>query len=389
MISENLLTDTKLPCLMPSVAATARRFWQRTTSVSKIPSTSFSPENVEAGKVQVAIKAAEGVIAKADTGAVINLPIDQINEFPGLNVRVTGKAWQGRVDEMAADIKAHGYDVAQPLIVFVLREDIPGDDGKAAGKIDLIYLENGHTRFAAVQKAIEAGADIKTLPVIFRPSGWTPRDATRQMIRDNSGEPLSPFEQSVAVARMKNDGMDEDAIAAGIGKTKRYVQDLLVLSEAPAAVRNAVIKGEIAASVAVREIRAAGPDKAAANIGKAVEKAKAAGKNKVTPTALKGKEKATGKAPKKDKPKATKLAPASQDDPLGESDPAMPDTDYLRGALTYAANFGKAVEGIGFIKRFLADDAKAIEELEKFLGQPVGSFKDPVLRKAEVDIGDL
>lgn len=355
--------------------------------MSKFPSTDFNPAEpptgaVVTGTVASAIKEADGKVVKADAGAAVILPLGEINTFPDLNVRVAGKTWQDRVDSLASDMKAKGYDSAKPLIVFALKEDV---DGKP---VEMVYVEDGHTRLAAAQKA-----GIENVPVIFRPSGWTPLDATKHMIRDNSGEPLSPWEQGVAVSRMKLAGMNEDQIASELGKTKRYVQDLLVLAEAPAPIRNAVLKGEIAAREAVKEIRAVGPEKAAATIEKALEKAKAAGKNKVTPSVLKGKEKATGKKPKAEKePKKSKLVPAEQDGKLGDDEAASgvpDDAAFLRAAITYATNFGKAAEGIGFLKRLLAEEAAAATELEKFMGQPAGSYFDATLRTAEESLDDL
>lgn len=338
--------------------------------MSKFPSADFKPaEPIEPGNITHAVKEATGKVAKdATEAASVILPLDQIEVFPDLQIRVSGKAWQARVDEMAADMKRRGFDPAKPLIVFTLAEKA---DGKS---VEMIYVEDGHTRLAAAAKA-----GVTEVPVIFRPKGWTPMDATKHMIQDNSGEPLSPWEQSIAVARMKGNGTDEAEIANILGKTKRYVQDLMVLSTASPFIRNAVLKGEVAASVAVREIRASGMDKAEDAIRKAI-----AGGGKATPTKLKGKEKKTGKTRKASAANGEGEGDdAEEEAKKGPPAGAPSDLAFWRAALVYASEHAKPAEGMRWAKAFVNGDKKAAEELEKYMGQPAGSFFDPSMRIAE------
>ena len=362
--------------------------------MSKFPTVKFNPEAVEPGKIASALKEAGAAAIKGD-GATVMLPLDEINVFPDLNVRVTGKAWHERVDALAADMMAHGFMATKPLTVFTLREPLPLDDDAPADAkpklVDMIYVADGHTRLAAAQQAIAAGAKLESVPAIFLPAGTTPEMVTADLQRNNSGEPLSPFEQSIQVARLKGFGRSEDEIAANLGKTKRYVQDLLVLSTAPSDIRNAVLKGEISASVAVREVRAVGGAKAAAKVTKAVEEAKAAGKERVSPSDLKGKAKQTGKRKDADADEAPKAAPAPAKVPApvqaGETVPD--DAFYLRSALMFTLGHGKPVEGVKWLRAFMEKEFDAVTELEKWMGVPLGSYVDPSLRVAEDDLGDL
>jgi hypothetical protein len=70
-------------------------------------------------------------------------------------------------------------------------------------------------------------------------------------------------------------------IARKLSITERYIDDLNVLVSAPAKVRNAVLNGEVAATLAIQELRK-NPKKAEERITTAVTKAKASGRTKVT-----------------------------------------------------------------------------------------------------------
>ena len=356
---------------------------------SKFPPVKFNPA-AEPGTVNAAVKLAEGTPVRGNSGVVM-VPVAEIDVFPDLNVRVTGKAWHERVEELASDMLAHGFMATKPLTVFTVKED-RDDDGKNVQQ-DAIFVADGHTRLAAIQAANAQGAKIESVPVIFLPSGTTPEMVTSDLIRNNSGEPLSPWEQSVVVARMAGFGKSEEEIAASINRTKRYVQDLLILATAPPPIRNAVLKGEIAAAVAVREIRASGADKAAKKVAAAVDTAKASGKGKVTPSALKGEAKKTGKGKAGKAASGAKAAEGTETTPAtGEAAsgaPAVSDAAFLASALNYAVGYGKPSEGIAWIKKFLADDEGAISEFEKWMNQPVGSWKNPALRLSEADADDL
>jgi ParB-like chromosome segregation protein Spo0J len=341
-----------------------------TTKNPSLTLTTFE-DNV-AGSAAAAIKET----GATKTQSLVMLPLDEINVYKdsdghSLNARVADKAWNERVAEYADDMKLRGFATDKPISVFVMEEEFEGK------KLPVVYVADGHTRLAAALKAAGEGADIKAIPAIFKPTGTLPEDVSAGMIKDNNGTPFSPYEQAVIVAREEARGLDADAIALRVGKTKRYVQDLLVLARAPASVRNAVQKGEVAAREAVKALRA-DPKKGAEKITSAVEKAKASGKKKATPSTITGKAKGTGKKlPPQPKAKADpEPAPEPQADETGDS-------YFLRSAAEYAVQHGKPADGIAFLKGFLADEDKRIAELEKWMGQPAGSWKDASLRVAD------
>lgn len=364
--------------------------------MAKFPAVKFSAEPVTPGKVAQAVKEIGVKALGATDGGVVMIPVDEINVFPDLQPRVQGKLWDERVASIAGNIVTQGYLASKPLDLFVVSElPPPAEDGTVGKAVETIYIADGHTRFAAVQKAIESGAEIKAVPAIFRPTGTTIEQVMGDTVRNNTGEPLSPYELSVVVARLKETfGRSDDEIAATLGKTKRYVQDLLVLSTAPAAIRNSVLKGEIAAAEAVRTIRKEGGGKAAEKIKEAVEKAKAAGKDKATASTLKGKEKKTGKKASAEAAGGAE-APAPSTDTPAAGEGALPglvrvtDETFLRSAMAYAVEHGKATDGIRWLRAFLDADATAISELEKYMGQPNGAWFDKTLRVAEDDLADL
>lgn len=349
--------------------------------MSKFPATTLNVAEVTPGKTAAAIKAASAKITKD----LVAMPVSELNVYPGLNVRVTGKAYQERVAALAESIKADGFMATKPLTVFTLLESFTDE---ATGKVstsETIYLADGHTRFDAIQKVIAEGGTVESVPVIFLPDGTTPETVTGDLIRNNSGEPLSPWEQSVVAARLIGFGRTEEEVASKLGRTVRYIKDLLVLASAPTEIRNAVLKGEIAAAVAVREIRASGGAKAAKKIATAVERATKDGKSKVTPSALKGEKKKTG-TKNNSKPKAEDTG---EGDESGDKTGAPDDLAFWMAAVDYATQFGKPVEGMKWLKAFRANDKVAVSELEAWMGQPDGSFFDASLRTAEEKDDDM
>ncbi|HVL26346.1 MAG TPA: hypothetical protein VM450_19810 [Thermomicrobiales bacterium] len=324
---------------------------------------------VEPAKVTAAMKAS----GAAATRELVMLPVDEINVHPLVQPRLQSKQWQERVSEYAEDMRTHGYMQTEPIAVFTVME-APEEGAKA---IPVIYISNGHTRYAAVQEANKAGAKIATIPVIFEPEGSSVRQIIGRHIKHNNGQPLTPLEQAEQVRKLHEMGATDEEIAGEVGKTVRYVQDLMVLSSAPAPIRNAVAKGEIAASVAVREVRKLGGEKAAKRVGEAVAKAKAAGKKKATPSLIEGREKQTGK---RQGEAADTIAPRTPAPPKG----AIPDdVAFWRSAAEYAVDHGKALEGMRWLKAFLGGDEQATADLERWMGQPTGAFANPSLRTPE------
>jgi hypothetical protein len=225
-----------------------------------------------AGTTTAAMKSAE-----ATAGKLFNVPLAKIKTIPGFNVRVDSPDYRAHRDMIADSIRQNGFDETKPLAGYVAKE---GDE-------NVIYVTDGHTRLdaASIVAAEEGGPAIDKLPVVVRSTAPSLTDLTVALHTSNNGRPLSPFELGVVVKRLlKDEGADKTAIAARLAVTPRYLDDVLLLVNAPKAVRTAVLGGDVSSTMAIQQLRKAGdnPEKAAEAITAAVDKAKKAGKNKAT-----------------------------------------------------------------------------------------------------------
>lgn len=239
-----------------------------------------APMTIPSSKVSIALAAgatAAGMkSAEATAGKVFNVPIAKIKTIPGFNVRVDSPDYRAHRDNIADLIRTNGYDSTKPLAGYVAKE----------GDSNVIYVTDGHTRLdAASIVAAEEGQTLDKLPVIVRETAPSITDLTVALHTNNTGRPLTPFELGVVVKRLlKEDGAEKKAIAARLGVTARYLDDVLLLVNSPKQVRTAVLEGQVSSTMAIQELRAAGdtPEKAVTRIEAAVAKAKAAGKTKAT-----------------------------------------------------------------------------------------------------------
>jgi ParB/RepB/Spo0J family partition protein len=191
---------------------------------------------------------------------------EKIQEKAGWNVRDASPELTEHIEELALSISQIG--VQQPLTVYM--ED------------DIIYLSDGHCRLSAVRKAIEMGAEIKSVPCRVEERYSNDADRVLTMITRNSGKPLTPFEKSKVIKQLVNFGWSKEDIAAKIGMTAAYVVRLLEMQSMPEQLKEAVVSGNVSASLALSEYKAGG-DAAAADI---VQKAEQ-GEKKVTKKSLK------------------------------------------------------------------------------------------------------
>jgi len=239
---------------------------------------------LEAGKQKGAISVATG----KNTDFIV--PVDQLRVLPGFNVRVRETDdYQGHVESLKQSIRENGYYQNKPLAGFI------GKDGEA----DVIYVTDGHTRLEAVNainaEAVDDNETIPGLPISLKPADSSIADLTIALVQENSGRPLTPYEQGVVVSRlmgMKNGDeplFDKETIAKRLSVTGRYIDDLLVLVGAPAKVRTAVLEGNVSSTLAIETLRKTkDPKKAEEKIVAAVNSAKAAGKSKATKKHLAG-----------------------------------------------------------------------------------------------------
>lgn len=241
----------------------------------EIPSAEFNTELVRGN-----LKAAMAAAGAANPHALWTVPVSQIRVIPGFNVRISTPEYEAHVEWLTNSIIENGYDQDKPLAGFVARED----------DSDVIYLTDGHTRFKAVERAIERGHPIEALPIVVKPKGTSMEDLNVALVTANSGRALTPIETAVVVKRLVGYGLDEATIAKRLGFTLKYVSDLLTLVAAPKPIRDMIVSGKVSSTLALQTLNKHGAE-ATAVLKEAVKNAEASGKTK-----------ATGKHVKKDKP---------------------------------------------------------------------------------------
>lgn len=231
-----------------------------------LPKAKFSHE-LHAAPVDPTMKAAE-----ATTGKLYRVPVNAIKVIPGFNLRVETPDYVEHRNEIRASIKANGFNPKKPLSGYVAEED---------GK-NVIYVTDGHTRLAAVQ---EYNADPDTaekdeithLPVIVAPKETSLVDLLVELHTANTGRKLTPFEQGVLAKRLIGEDMKKGDIAARLGFTPRYLDDVLLLANADSKVKQHVAAGDVSSTMAIQLLRK-DADTAAEKIEGAVKKAATTGK---------------------------------------------------------------------------------------------------------------
>lgn len=238
-----------------------------------IPPSVYEP--IALGAVKAAAKK-----AGATTGTVYMVPIDQIAVAEDFNIRVTGNHYNGRVNALSDLIERNGFFISKPITCLV--------DGE-----NDFYVVDGHRRLEAarrVNERVEKGKAtcpvIEHIPVIVRPNGTTMEDLTYGLMLENTGEPLTPLEVGIAIARLQAYGQDPKAIAGKLGMTVKYVNDLLTLNAAVPGIRALVAGGKVAAKTAIEAILEHKTDALKVLLG-AVGVAEASGRAKATPKHVK------------------------------------------------------------------------------------------------------
>lgn len=243
-------------------AATAKKAPAKAPMPSPKFETEFTPGSAKSAATDAGAKKAE----------MLMISPDQIEVIDGFNVRIETPDYKEHVANVKNSIIANGFYSNKPLAVYVLKTE----DGKSRfGLID------GHTRLRAVKDAIFEGAAIEAIPVVVKPQTNTAEDLMVALVQDNEGRPLNPYERAIVVKRLEGYGWDDKTIAEKLGVTDRYVADLKVLAGAPAKVRDLVLRGKVAATEAVKQLRK-DAGKAAAVLDAAVKDAEAKGKSKAT-----------------------------------------------------------------------------------------------------------
>lgn len=317
----------------------------------------FDIPKLTLGNVAAAMKS-----AAAKAGKVYMVDIEFIRVLDDYNPRVHDSKYDARVDWLVNQYEQVGFLPQHPLSAIVA-ESITDDENKAL----VLYLQGGHRRLEAVHKFNEKRASddktrISELPVVVRaPGSATAAELQFALIAENEGDPFTPYEQAVVVRRllgMSRDGGMETFTAAEVagrlGKTERYISDLMALISGPEEIHAMVRTGRIAATLAVQELRAAGdkPEIAVARIKAGLAAVEAAGGSTVTAKYLPAPApvKANGKAP-------TTLTKA----------------DVLARMIREAIDELNS-DGVAWLRELTKMNAKALGEFEKLLNIKTGSL---------------
>ena len=137
------------------------------------------------------------------------------------------------VAELAASIKEVG--VKKPLVCYMENE--------------VVYVSDGHCRLQAVMHLIEAGVEVKTVPVMVEDRHSNEADRIFSQIVHNQGKQLTPLEQAKVFKRLIDLGWAQKDIATKSGITGGRVSQLLDLLILPAILQKYIIEGKASASM--------------------------------------------------------------------------------------------------------------------------------------------
>lgn len=172
----------------------------------------------------------------------------------------------GNIDELAASIGAIG--VKEPLTVVWQENEA--------------WVTDGHRRLRATLKAIEEGADIKTVPVKSEDRYANDADRLFSQITRNSGKPFTPLENAKVYKKLLDYGWSQADIAKKAGISAGRVSQVLDLLTMPEPVKQLVATGQVSASLAQVTVREHNGAKALHILQDAVATAQADGKSRAT-----------------------------------------------------------------------------------------------------------
>lgn len=149
-----------------------------------------------------------------------------------------------------------------------------------------VWIVDGHRRHKQIGRAIAAGTflpDPKSGRYLIPVKQFTGNDVDRvaRIAVSNEGKKLTHLQLASVYKRLANFGLDADAIAAKVHRTRAHVDNILVLAGANHDVQNMVAAGEVSATIAVKAVKKSG-ERAGPKLKEEHAKAKAMGKKKVT-----------------------------------------------------------------------------------------------------------
>jgi ParB family chromosome partitioning protein len=182
-----------------------------------------------------------GAIEKSSRSDMVTIDIRTIDVNWDDNVR---RNYNG-IDALAESIKEHG--LKDPLKV-----------SKVKGE-ERYILVDGHRRYKAISSLLEAGVPISRVKAVVVSSNPETRLA-EMIITGVQKQNLHPVEQAEAFLRLKNYGWDVKKIASMLGESGdgkmrlNLVYRYLKLAEAPEAIKQRCLRGEISHDTVIRII---------------------------------------------------------------------------------------------------------------------------------------
>ena len=180
----------------------------------------------------------------------------------------------GNIEELMNSIVQNG--VRNPVKAFTDK------DGK-------IYLREGFRRMRAVSLALKAGKKIERIPVILDERKMSEEERTLEFLINNDGKPFTMLEQSEVIKQLLNFGLKVTEVVSRTGKARGYIENLILLANAPAKIREYIKSGRISAHAVIQIMQALKGDEAKLleEVEAAIKVAKEAGKEKATPKHVK------------------------------------------------------------------------------------------------------
>jgi ParB/RepB/Spo0J family partition protein len=148
-----------------------------------------------------------------------------------------------------------------------------------------IILKDGHRRMRAINLALKRGKKIERVPVIVEKRAMNDEERTLEYIIYNDGKPLTMMEHAEVIRRLTNFGWKVTDVVKKTGKTRGYIENLIMLNQAPMKVQHHIQNGKISAHTVIQIMQAVKGDaeKAVMEVEVAIQKAKESGKEKATP----------------------------------------------------------------------------------------------------------
>lgn len=141
-------------------------------------------------------------------------------------------------------------------------------------------LVDGECRLRANLELIKEGVEIPAVPTI-QVQGGNEADRLIVALTANTGKPLSQWELGISVRRLQALGWEVADIAVKMGKSVRFLNDAIQLSDTPQEVKRLLSEGTVTPALALAHARKSG-DQAGVTLRKALEEAQAKGKKKAT-----------------------------------------------------------------------------------------------------------